>query len=279
MKVISLINLKGGVAKSVSAINIAHILAHAHGRRVLLIDNDEQASTSRFFGVYDPSAPSIAEALTSGLPGVLLSCAKRTAYENLDVLPANEGLLKANKDILLDEERPQQTRLKDMLRPTGPASRRYDFVIVDNAPNLNMSTFNAIVAADDIIIPVKIDNFALDGLRRLRETIEDARGFKRSPIRIAGCLVTMYQKNNVQQIGREYLKDRTGLPLFETAIRQTVKVAESTFRGVPLLAYSRNCTAARDYLALVDEYLVGAEGRKLENVTENSTIGGLKNDL
>ncbi len=265
MKVISIINLKGGVAKTVSAINIAHILASVHGRRVLLIDNDEQASASRFFGVYNPAAPSIAEVLTSGLGGVLVTAAKKTAYENLEVLPANESLLKANKDILLDEERPQQTRLRDMLRPTSPAARRYDFVIVDNAPNLNMSTLNAIVAADDIIIPIKIDSFALDGLDRLCGTVEAARAFKKAPIRIA-CLVTMFQKNNAQLSGIRFLQERTNLLLFASPIRNTVKVAESTFRGVPLLAYARKCTAAQDYLALVDEYLMRSSKRRREHV-------------
>ena len=123
-----------------------------------------------------------------------------------------------------------------------------------------MSVINGLVACDDVLIPIKVDKFAFDGLEQLREQIEDIREFNER-IQIVGCFVTMYQQNGVNFQGKKYLLDNAGLPVFRTAIRKTVKVDETTFAGVPLQAYSKNCTAAQDYAALVDEYLNGVRYR------------------
>ncbi len=264
MKIISFINLKGGVGKSISAINFAYTLTARHGARVLLIDNDEQGNTSRFFDAQDHNPISIADVLLAREPYgpfALSRAIQPTDYERLFVLPADNSLLEANLQIMTDKERPQQTRLINALRALADAGEKdytYDYIIIDNAPNLNMSTLNAIVASDDILIPVKIDKFAFDGLQRLRETVEDARRIKKAPIRIAGVFITMFQKNAANYAGLDYLKGYTGLRLFDTVIRRSYKVDESTYQGEPLLVYSRGSAAAKDYAALVDEYLTGA---------------------
>lgn len=252
MKVISIINLKGGVAKTISSINIAYILKAKHGARVLLIDNDKQGNASKFFGLYNYEMDSISDVLTrKDYP--IVNAILNTRYDNLDLLPANMNLLRANKEILMDVSRPQQTRLRKALHSIACD---YDFVVIDKAPDLNMSVINALVASQDVIIPIKIDKFAFDGLDILTEQIEDVREFN-PDIKIAGCLVTMYQQNTVNKQGEEYLRNNLGLPVFKTAIRKTVKVDETTFAGIPILEYARNSTAAQDYTALVDEYLSG----------------------
>jgi len=253
MKVICIINLKGGVAKTISAINIACVLAEQYGKRVLLIDNDKQGNTSKFFGLHNYDDLSIADVLISKDTNTLLSVLKHTPYDNLHLLPANMNLLRANKEILLDVSRPQQTRLKKALRAMDNAGYKYDYVVIDNAPDLNMSDINALVAANDVLIPIKIDKFAFDGLDQLREQVEDTREFNED-IRIAGCFITMYAQNNVNVQGHEVIQN-VGLPIFKTVVRRTAKVDETTFAGLPLLAYSKNCTAAKDYEALVAEYL------------------------
>ena len=268
MRIISIINLKGGVAKTISAINIAYVLAAKHGRRVLLIDNDKQGNASKFFKAHSYDELTIADVLTAknGEQGNTLQAARRcTAYDNLHILPANMNLLRADKEILLDVSRPQQTRLKKALQMYENAGYTYDYAVIDNAPDLNMSVINALVAADDVIIPIKIDKFAFDGLELLREQIEETREFNPG-IRIAGCFITMYARNNVNEQGEIYLAGNIGLPIFETVIRKTVKVDETTFAGLPLAVYAPNCTAARDYETLVAEYL--------ENVTETITNEG-----
>ncbi|WHP40743.1 ParA family protein [Lysinibacillus boronitolerans] len=249
MRVISIINLKGGVAKTVSAINIAHILAAMHGKRVLLIDNDKQGNTSKFFGLYDPEWEGLAELLTDKKMDVD-NVIRKTAYEGLDVITANMNLLRANKEILMDVSRPQQTRLRKKLESVND---RYDYVIIDNAPDINMTVVNALVASDDVLVPIKVDQFSFDGLEQIIDQIDDVSEFN-SDIRFAGCFVTMFQRSSVNQQGAELLEQQ-GYPIFSTRIRKTVKVDEMTFTGKPLLEYAKRSTACVDYVALVNEYL------------------------
>jgi len=258
MKVISIINFKGGVAKTISAINISYALVVGHGARVLLIDNDKQGNTSKFFGLHSYEAPSLSDVLTvKGFD--IRKAIFETPFEGLHVLPSNMNLIRANKEILLDVARPQQTRLKKALRQVCTGTKEYDnaesydYVIIDNAPDLSMSAINALVACDDILIPIKVDQFAFDGLDQLLEQVEEIREFNEG-IRIAGCFITMYAQNNVNVQGHQAIRD-IGIPVFDTVIRKTVKVDETTFLGLPLLEYAKNCTAAQDYEALVAEYL------------------------
>jgi len=250
MKTISIINLKGGVAKTISAINIACILATVHGKKVLLIDNDKQGNTSKFFNVHSYDEPSISEVLT--IKGFeTYKAIKSTRYSGLDVMPANMLLLRANKEILLDVSRPQQTRLQKALRSI---EGQYDYCVIDNAPDINMSVMNALVASDDVLVPIKVDKFSFDGLEQLIEQIDDVKEFNEK-LKFRGCFITMYKRNNVNLQGLEWLKSNEQYPLFKTIIRNTVKVDETTFSGQSLQEYAKNSTAAKDYVALVNEYL------------------------
>lgn len=249
MKTISIINLKGGVGKTITAINMAHILSDM-GYRVLIVDNDKQANTSKLFGAHSYTLPSLAEVLTEkNFP--VAEAIRKTEYKNLDIIPANMNLLRADKEILMDCTRPQQIRLKNAL---DKVQDEYDFAVIDNAPDLDMGVVNALVASDDVIIPIKVDKFAFDGIEMLLEQVEEVKAFN-PKINVAGCLVTMAQPNKVCALGKEFLKEYTALPVFDVAIRKTVKVDESTFAEKPLLVYSRGCTAARDYQVFVLEYL------------------------
>ena len=250
MRVISIINLKGGVAKTISAINIAHILATVHEKKVLIIDNDKQGNTSKLFDLHSYDHKTIADVMTEkelNIEEVILP----TQYTNLDILPANMNLLKANLDVLLDMSRPQQTRLKKAL---STIKEQYDYCIIDNAPDINMSVINALVVSDDVLVPIKVDKFAFDGLEQLTEQIEDVREFNPN-ICFRGCFLTMYQRNNVNIQGNEWLKTQSQYPIFDTIIRKSTKVDETTFAGKPLLDYAKKCTSAKDYIALVNEYL------------------------
>jgi chromosome partitioning protein len=250
MRTLSIINLKGGVAKTISSINIACVLASVYNKRVLLIDNDKQGNTSKFFKLHSYDDPSITDVLTTkGFETEKVI--KHTKYSGLDVMPANMNLLRANKEILLDVSRPQQTRLKKALESIKD---QYDYCIIDNAPDINMSVINALIASDDVLVPIKVDKFAFDGLDQLIEQIDDVREFNEN-LNFAGCFITMYQKNTVNMQGVEWLKSNDRYPMFETIIRKTVKVDETTFTGQSLLEYAKNSTASKDYQALVSEYL------------------------
>lgn len=261
MKTISIINLKGGVAKTISAVNIAHILATVHGKRVLLVDNDKQGNVSKMFGVHDYAAPSIADILTQRKTASDVLGASE--YRDLSIIPANMNLLKANLEVLLDSTRSQQTRLRAAFRSLESVCK-FDFCIIDCAPDINISTINALVASDEVYIPIKIDNFAFDGLAELKEQIENVREDFNPDIKYR-CFVTCYQNNEVNRQGEEWLRDRRSeYPLFDTHIRRTVKIDESTFASKPIIEYSRRCGAASDYLSLVNEIL---------NVSESDTNG------
>lgn len=250
MKTISIINLKGGVAKTISAINIAYVLYKVHGARVLLIDNDKQGNASKFFGLYCYERPGMAEIMIErGIDAAAV--VQHTRYPGFDLITANMNILRANKEVLLDVSRPQQTRLRKVLKSV---SGKYDYCVIDNAPDINMSVINALVASDDVLVPIKIDKFAFDGLDVLQEQIEDLQDFN-AGLKITGCFVTMYQRNNINAQGYEWLASQSQYRLYKTKIRKTVKVDESTFRGLPLLEYSKNSTATKDYTALVAEYL------------------------
>lgn len=260
MKTISIINLKGGVAKTISAASIAHILATVRGKRVLLVDNDKQGNISKMFGLHSYDHLSIADILMERHDNIH-EIIVPTRYAALDVLPANMTLLEANK---IERGEHKQTRLRAAFE--GIAGE-YDYCIIDNAPDLNMSTINALVATDDILIPIKIDKFAFDGLTELIEQIDNIRGSGLNPgLSLRGCFVTFYQNNEVNRQGEAWLRGQGKYPVFDTHIRRTEKVDESTFARIPIIEYSRRSGAARDYLALVAEYL--------ETVSDSDTLRG-----
>jgi len=266
MKTISIVALKGGVGKTISAANMAHILATVHKKRVLLIDNDKQGNASKLFNAHSYNAPSVAELLTARDSGAIHRAVTHTRYATLDMIPANMSLLKANLEVLLDPSRPQQTRFRTALRQVESF---YDFCIIDNAPDINISTINALVASNDVMIPIKIDKFAFDGLAELAEQIENTRAELNPALTFRGCFVTAFQRNEVNYEGEQWLRSQGTYPMFAAHIRRTEKVDESTFAGMPILEYSRYCNASRDYLALVEEYLQIVSETDAERSTHN----------
>ena len=238
MQTLSIINLKGGVAKTTSSVNMAHILAAVHGGKVLLIDNDKQGNASKFLNRHDYEHAGMAEIMTKRTPD-MKKIIQHTDFPGLDVITANMNLLTANLKVMLDQQRPQQTRLKKALQQV---SSEYDYCIIDNAPDINISTINALVASNTVMVPITIDDFAIDGLAELKEQISNT-------------------KDDLQ--GEEFLKMQD-CNLFETHIRRTPKMKPSTFAREPIIEYSARCGASLDYKRLVEEYL-----KKLsENVTE-----------
>lgn len=251
MQTISIISLKGGVAKTTTAVNMAYLLAAVHKKRVLVIDNDKQGNASKAFKGYDPDdSDTIARVMLEknmDAAGII----KHTDYKGLDIITANMGLLEANLRTVIDTGRQQQTRFKKALAGIGG----YDYCIIDNAPDINMSIINALVMSDDVIIPIYMDQYSFDGLEILLEQIGQVQEDFNGGLTLAGCLVTQYQNNDVNNQGVEELK-RRGIPLFRQRIRRTEKkVNESTFAKLPLAEYSSRCGAAQDYKKFVMEYL------------------------
>lgn len=251
MKTLSIINLKGGVAKTISSVNMAHILTAAHGFKVLLIDNDKQGNASKILNRHNYSNKGTAEIMTERNLN-MAEVIQHTDYEGLDIITANMNLLKANLEVLLDQQRPQQTRFKKALEQVKD---QYDFCIIDNAPDINVSTINALVASDDVMVPITIDDFAIDGLAELKEQIDNTREDLNPELNFRGCFVTQYDRlNEADGQGEEYLKS-LNYPVFNTHIRKTPKMKPSTFAREPIMLYSSRCSATQDYKSLVVEYL------------------------
>lgn len=252
MQTISIISLKGGVAKTTTAVNMAYILAEVHQKKVLVIDNDKQGNASKAFDRYDTEDKNtIARAMLERNFDVS-EIIKGTNYKNIDIITANMDLLEANLRTVVDTGRQQQTRLKKTL-----AALDYDFCIIDNAPDINMSIINALVMTNDVIMPIFMDQYSFDGLNILLEQIAQVQEDFNETLNFAGCLVTQYQNNDVNNLNIEKLKAR-GLPIYAQKIRRTEKkVSESTFEKKPLVEYSVRCGAAQDYKKFVVEYLGG----------------------
>lgn len=248
MKKISVLNIKGGVAKTTSAINLAAILSE-QGNKVLLVDVDAQSNSTMAFKNYDIDDLSVSEVLLNkdiDIENVI----KSTEYENIDILPSNIKLAFTEKKILLDVTRNQQNRLKRVLENV---ESKYDYCIIDCPPSLNMITINALVASDDVIVPIKIDKFALDGLEYLLESIEEIKEEFNPNLQFKGCFVTMDTSTVVNKEIKKALKNILKDKMFDTSIRQNVSVTEASFEQVPVVYYKRNSNASKDYKALVKE--------------------------
>lgn len=256
MWTISILSLKGGVAKTTTSVNMAYILAAVHKKKVLIIDNDKQGNTSKAFDRYDTEDKNtIARAMLEKNFDVS-EIIKKTNYENIDIITANMDLLEANLRTVVDTSRQQQTRFKKAL---AAVENNYDFCVIDNAPDINMSIINALVASNDIILPIFMDQYSFDGLNILLEQIAQVQEDFNEALNFAGCLVTQYQNNEVNNQSIEKLQAR-GLPMYAQKIRRTEKkVNESTFAKIPLVEYSVRCGAAQDYKKFVLEYLGGAD--------------------
>jgi len=264
MRTISVINLKGGVGKTITTVNMAAAMA-ARGLRVLVIDADAQANTTRFFGLKPTECSSLSEIL-KGFGGCWYDFVYATNCDGVDMVPGSIDLIEADiasvqdggaagtiTDFLDAIEEDADTARKD----GNPNFIDYDFVIIDCPPSFTASSVAAIAASDDVIIPVKIDAFALEGLSELTKQIDGLRSI-RPNVRIAGVLVTMWHNCDVCVQGEELLHS-AAMPMFRQHIRRCDKVDQSTFEKLPLAKCSPNCAAAIDYKAFTAEYLEGVE--------------------
>lgn len=251
MKTLSIINLKGGVAKTTSSVNMAHILAAVHGYRVLLVDNDKQGNASKILNRHGYDKPGVAQVMTDRKiePSEVI---QNTEIGNLDIITANMNLLTANIEVMMDQSRPQQIRFKKFFERI---SDQYDYCIIDNAPDINISTINALVASDDVMVPITIDDFAIDGLEELKEQIDNTHEDLNPDLVFRGCFITQYDRTNEADIQGEAFLKTLDYPLFQTHIRRTPKMKPSTFARMPILEYSPTCGASIDYKKLVEEWL------------------------
>ena len=262
MKTISIANLKGGVGKTITTINLSYLLASEFGMRVLVVDNDQQGNTSQFFGRYDYEHPGMSEVMLRKCDDAN-DVIQKTNNPNLDIIASNLSLAMAERQVQSEAGGcPQQVRLREVLKKVDAW---YDYCIIDNAPSLGMCVINALVASDFLVVPAKIDRFTFDGIESLLEQAKQMREYFNPYLRLLGTLVTCYRRNDSNESGEEYLKQAEQYKVFDHHIRYTEKVDESTFSSEPIMVHSKYCGAAKDYRGWAQEVLEKiAEGRKAE---------------
>lgn len=254
MRTIAIINLKGGVGKTTTCINMAAILA-GQGKEVLVIDADPQANATQFFGLNGEECNTLAGLLNSD-PGDPYDYLYETAVEHITLLPASIDLIEA--DIASIREGSDVERIANLLEVLDEeadlnVASAYDYVLIDCPPSFTAASVAAIYAADEIIIPVEVDAFSVGGMVQVLKQIESVRRIQ-PRVRAAGVLITKWHKTPAVVQGEAALRE-SAVPVFKTVIRRSDKVVESLFKAQTLEEYSRRSAAACDYRAFVKEYL------------------------
>lgn len=244
MVTISFINIKGGVAKTISAVNVAAELGRK-GKSVLVIDLDPQANATKNFNCYDPESLSTYEMLKGEKVDI-----KYTGFENVYLMPSNIKLILSESEILTDTKRSRELRLKKYLKNM---EFKYDYVIIDCPPSLGVLSTNALVASDHVLVPVKIDMFALDGFEYLLSSIEEIREEFNPTLNLLGIFITMDRATSINRDIKEELRESLGDKLFKTSIRENVDVVKSTFNLMPVIYFNKRANATKDYKELVKE--------------------------
>ncbi len=251
--VISLLNHKGGVGKTTSAINIGAGLAEL-GKKVLLIDLDPQANLTLSLGV--PRHPNtIYEAIRGEAPLVPYQ-----VKEKLDVVISTLDLSGAEMELI--NEAGREFILRELFEPVR---NNYDFIIIDCPPSLGLLTLNALTSSDLVYIPLQTEFLAMQGLAKIKQIISKVKLRLNKKLEIGGVIATMYDHRKV--LNRDVvqtIKKYFGELVFETMIRDTVALAEAPAQRKDIFEYNKNSSGAQDYLALSKEILLRTEQLSIE---------------
>lgn len=256
MRVISIINLKGGVGKSFTAAQMGYLLSQQHGAAVLLLDNDKQGNLSKLFGVYDRNGMCPTAQLLMGRNSAE-GVRQETEYHNLDIISSNMNLLTATMQLQQDGSAEQCQKYESLKCSENRAGRPYDYVIIDNPPDIGLNVINALAVTNDVIVPIKIDQCALEGMDIMTGQISQMQAMN-PDIRFMGALVTMYKNNVTNSSGIEWLQ-KHHIKMFDTFIRYSDKAPESTIFEKPIQEYSPRSGTAKSYRQFVQEYITKAK--------------------
>ncbi len=251
-RIVAVVNQKGGVGKTTTAINLAAALVEA-GARVLVVDLDPQGNASTGLGI-SPSQRSLStyDLLVEEVsPSQVI---RQTAIAGLFLCPASTDLSSADIQLVSREKR--SFLLHDALRQPEVAAFDLDYVLIDCPPSLNLLTLNGLVSAHSVLIPLQTEFFALEGLSQLMLTIREIRQTANPTLRIEGVLLTMHDTRNrlAQQVEAD-AREALGDLVFRTTIPRNVRVSEAPSFAQPVLSYDSNSKGAEAYRAFAREIL------------------------
>lgn len=249
-RIIAVANQKGGVGKTTTAINLSAALTE-DGFEVLLVDLDPQGNASTGLGIDAAARKYTTYDLLVGdmqLDDVI----QATNVEGLRIIPANSDLSSADIELFSNEKR--SFLLHDALRQPAIDSYRFDYVLIDCPPSLNLLTVNAMVAAHSVLVPLQSEFFALEGLSQLMLTIREVRQTANPDLRIEGVVLTMYDgRNNLSQQVESDARENLGELVFKTVIPRNVRVSEAPSYALSVLEYDGTSKGSVAYRAMAQE--------------------------
>lgn len=242
--IITVINQKGGTGKTTTVVNLGCALARKKNK-VLLIDFDPQGNLSYSLGINEFDL-GIREVLLEGVPlkDVVIE------RENVDVIPADRKLS------LVELKQGQHKEPEKMLKKALKKGKKYDYVLVDCPPSLSMLTINALTATDQVIIPIQLDVFSIQGLEQILDTIGEIRSEYNKKMELMGVLPVLVDRRKKLTVEvKDHVQENFDVRMFKTEVRTNVKAAEAPSFGQSVVSYAPGSNSAKDYMAVAKEVI------------------------